>query len=182
MLISGRSIFLLGCLPLVQTQIRAQARLEPLTATVRESYQNMKLYLVRSAEMMPEDSYGFKLTPVSRPFGEWVRHTAEMNYGSCSKVLRVAKPDAKELEQAKSRAELVDLLKRSFEFCDPVFRKLTDQTLLTEVVLDDVKLYPVTEVVGLTNSLHEHYGNLIGYLRSNGVTPPSTLRTQKVLQ
>jgi hypothetical protein len=174
-------VVFLGWLPALTAQTPA-AGLDPLTTAVRESYQSMRLYLTASAELMPEANYGFKVTPVSRPFGEWVRHTAEMNYGSCSKLRGIPKPDPKIVEEPKTRAELIDLLKRSFEFCDPAFRGLSDRKLLTEMSSSELKLYPVTEVVGLTNSLHEHYGNLIAYLRSNGVTPPSTLRTQRSLQ
>jgi hypothetical protein len=177
---------LTACLTLVLCSLPALAQMpakpEPLTSTVRESYQTMRMYLIASAEMMAEEHYDFKLTSVSRPFGEWVRHTAEMNYGSCATIRGVAKPDPKSVEAAKRRTDLIDVLKQSFEFCDPAFRGLTDRQMLTETVLDGRSRYPVAEVVGLTNSLHEHYGNLIGYLRSKGVTPPSTLRTQRVLQ
>lgn len=154
----------------------------PLAATLRESYQTMRLYLTACAEMMSEEKYSFKLTPVSRTFGDWMKHTAEMNYGSCAVLRGMGKPDLKEVESARSKSDLVKVLKASFDFCDPAFRSLSDQSLLTEVTSGERKLYPVTEYIGLTHSLHEHYGNLIGYLRSNGVTPPSTLRTQKTLQ
>ena len=155
---------------------------EPLTQAVRESYQTMRLYLIASGEMMPEENYPFKLTPVSRPFGEWIRHTAEMNYGTCAKIRNVTPPEPKSLESAQTKEALIRELKASFAFCDPAFRGLTDANLLAEKALQDRKFYAVTEIVGLTNSLHEHYGNLIGYLRSKGVTPPSTVRTQRVLE
>jgi hypothetical protein len=136
-----------------------------LTASLRESYQNMRLCLAKSAELMNERDYEFKLTPVSRTFASWVQHTAEMNYTACSKIRGMARPDLKPVESA-AKEQLVEILQQSFEFCDPVFLRLNDQKLLTEISLDTRQLYPVTELVGLTNSLHEHYGNLIGYLRS----------------
>ena len=155
---------------------------QPLVQALRESYQTMRMYLVATGKMMPEDRYGFKITPVSRPFGEWIRHTAEMNYGSCAKLRAAAPPNLDRLAAAKSKEELTNQLEASFHFCDPAFRGITDRKLLTGKALADRQFTPVTEMIGLTNSLHEHYGNLIAYLRANGLTPPSTLRTQRVLQ
>jgi len=155
---------------------------EPLALALRESYQTMRLYLIAASEMMSEENYAFKLTPVSRTFGDWMKHTAEMNYASCAKLQGRTPPDAKSLESATTKEALVRELKSSFTFCDPAFRGISDQQLLAERATQERRFYPVTEMVGLTNSLHEHYGNLIGYLRSKGVTPPSTLRTQRVLQ
>lgn len=155
---------------------------EPLALALRESYQTMRLYLIAASEMMSEENYSFKLTPVSRTFGDWMKHTAEMNYGSCTKLHGGNPPDPKILESAKTKEALVRELKASFTFCDTAFRGISDRQLLAEKETPERRFYPVTEMVGLTNSLHEHYGNLIGYLRSKGVTPPSTLRTQRVLQ
>jgi len=155
---------------------------EPLAQSLRESYQAMRMYLVATGKMMPEDRYHFKITPVSRPFGEWMRHTAEMNYGSCARLRSVPLPTAGPLAAAKTKDEIMAELEASFRFCDPAFRGLADRDLLTERTAGDRRLTPVSEMIGLTNSLHEHYGNLIAYLRANGLTPPSTLRTQRVLQ
>lgn len=155
---------------------------EPLALALRESYQTMRLYLIAAGEMMSEEHYGFKLTSVSRTFGDWMKHTAEMNYVSCAKLHGGNPPDPKTLASAQTKEALVRELKASFAFCDTAFRGVSDRQLLAEKETSERRFYPVTEMVGLTNSLHEHYGNLIGYLRSKGVTPPSTLRTQRVLQ
>jgi hypothetical protein len=53
---------------------------------LRESFQNMRLCLTKTAELMNERDYEFKLTPVSRTFPGWVQHTAEMYYTACSKI------------------------------------------------------------------------------------------------
>lgn len=172
-------ICLLGLVVFLVPAVRAA---DPLVVALRDSYQTMRLYLLKSAEMMPEPEYRFKLTPVSRTFGDWVRHTAEMNYTACANLRGIRVPGAPELRAAATKAELTAVLNASFEFCDPAFRGMTSQKLMTEITSGDRRLFPVVEMVGLTNSLHEHYGNLIGYLRSKEITPPSTLRTQRVLQ
>lgn len=154
----------------------------PLTQAVRDSYQTMRLYLTASADMMPDEHYSFKLTPVSRTFGDWMKHTAEMNYAVCAKLRGVPAPDLASLSKAQTKADLARELKGSFSFCDPAFKGINDTTLVQEQSHAGQAFFPVIEMIGFTNSLHEHYGNLIGYLRSKGVTPPSTLRTQRVLQ
>jgi hypothetical protein len=155
---------------------------EPLTSVLRESYQTMRAYIIASAELMPEDKYGFKVNPHARTFADWMKHTIEMNYSACSTPRGVAAPNLQTLEQANSKQRLTALLTEAFEFCDPAFRNITDAKLMTGVPRGGRVIYPVTSLIGLTNSLHEHYGNVIGYLRSNGITPPSTLRTQRMLE
>lgn len=142
----------------------------------------MRLYIIASAESMEEKNYGYKLSPVARPFGEWVRHTTEMNYNSCALLRGMPKPDLKTVEAASTKEDLVKTLKESFEFCDPAFRNIADEDLAIQHAGADRKFFAGVEMIGLTNSLHEHYGNFIGYLRNNGVVPPSTVRTSKVMQ
>ena len=170
--------FLLGCLWLAPSTARAA---DPLSRTLRESYKGLKMFLVYSGDAMPEEYYSFKFAPTWRTFSDYLVHVAEANYISCS-TLRVVPQPKVELSGTMSKAELTKWLKDSFEFCDPAFANATDAKLLTQITSGDRTLYPVEEMIALTNSLSEHYGNVACYMRIKGVTPPSTLRTQLVMQ
>jgi hypothetical protein len=150
----------------------------PLTDVVKTSFESGKNNLIGAAAAMPETDYGFRLTPVQRPFGEWIEHTAEVNYRFCSAIKGVKAP-LSPAAHATSKAELQKRLQESFDFCDSVFKDVTDQKAMTAIDSGGKESYPVTSMVILVGGLNEHYGNLVGYLRTKGITPPSTARSQK---
>lgn len=126
---------------------------------------------------MPEADYSYRLTAPQRSFGEWIHHNAKMNYNRCSQAAGTAATG--KFSGASSKAELVEALKASFAYCDPIFQGMTDERALAAVGSDAKAIYPVDRLVGLPANWNEHYGNLVGYLRTKGITPPSTVRAQK---
>ena len=166
-------IFLLG----VAVPLCAQ---NPVTDTLRTGYSRMKQNLIETAEVMPEADYSFKLTPPQREFSGWLEHTAMSAYGSCAQMIGAAPPDAmKSVHGLTKKADVSRALKESFDYCDAAFKDMTDAKATTQVTIGDRKLYPVTPMIGLVALLNEHYGNLVGYMRSKGIVPPSTARASK---
>lgn len=148
----------------------------PLTEAVTARYNSAKQNLIETAEAMPEADYGFQLTEEQRPFSGWIEHTAMGNYSFCSGIASEPAPEAAHaLHGLSKKSELVSALKESFAYCDGVLKALNDTTAVTE----KNGKYPVTAMVSLIASLNEHYGNLVGYLRTKGITPPSSARTRR---
>jgi hypothetical protein len=150
-----------------------------LMSNFMSRYAAVKLNLIETAEVMPEANYSFKLTDAQRPFSGWIEHTAGMNYANCSAIQGKPAPAAAKHSAPQSKAELVKELKDSFDFCDAALKGMTDDKALAEVTIGEKKVYPVGTMIGMIGGLNEHYGNLVGYLRKNGITPPSTARTAK---
>ena len=67
----------------------------------------------------------------------------------------------------KTKAEIVKNLKESFDYCDATFAKLDDQKILSSPQM-------VASFLHTTVHNNEIYGNIVGYLRSSGIVPPST--------
>ncbi len=152
----------------------------PLTQAVTASYNGAKMNLIEAAEAMPADAYSFKLTPGQRAFGDWMEHTAMGNYGFCASMAGTAAPaEAAHIHDLEGKADIQRVLKASFDYCDGVLKTMTDQKALAEVTIGERKSFPVQGMVRMVGSLNEHYGNIVGYLRSKGVTPPSTARQKK---
>ena len=152
----------------------------PFTDALKGSYGRVKLNLIETADVMPEADYAFKLTPAQRSFGEWIGHTALSAYNGCSAMQGAAQPEAaKALHDLKAKADLQRALKESFDYCDAAFKSLDDKKASTEVSTGTGNIYPATSMVGLVGGLNEHYGNLVGYMRSKGVVPPSSARAMK---
>ena len=152
----------------------------PLVDAIVGQYKPMKLNFMEGAAAIPEADYSFRLTPPQRPLGEWISHTAQGNYARCAAIMgKETPPESKKAGETKAKAEVQKVLQASFEYCDAAFKSLTDQPALAEVTIAGKKSDPVTAMVSLIASLNEHYGNMVGYLRMKGITPPSTARAQK---
>ena len=145
---------------------------DPLTTHGKMMYRGVKTLLVRSAERMPEENYGFRPVETVRTFGQILGHVADSQFAFCSTVLG-EKNTAPKVEQTKTtKADLVAALKDAFAYCDRAWEGLTDASA-TQLVGHgpSPKLGMLT--VANVHSV-EHYGNLIVYLRMKGLVPPSS--------
>ena len=138
------------------------------TANIQRYYTPVRNNIEAAAEAMPEAKYGFKIAPEQMTFGEWINHSTERNYLDCSTLRSETNPMPKsKTDLLKSKAEIVKNLKESFDYCDATFAKLDDQKILSSPQM-------VTSFLHTTVHNNEIYGNIVGYLRANGITPPST--------
>jgi hypothetical protein len=102
---------------------------------------------------------------------------ANAQYAFCSAAVGESSPATEDFEQTRTtKAAIVEALEMGFGYCEGVFRRMTD-----EMGAQSVDLFgsPNTAFGVLAfNSAHnyEHYGNLVTYMRLNGITPPSSMR------
>ncbi len=159
---------------LLATAAVAVAQDNPLSAFNKRAYGQVKVWLLGSAEKMPEENYTFKPTDAVRSFGQVVGHVADAQYLFCSAALGEKNPALK-IEQTKtSKADLIAALKDAFAYCDKAYDGMTDATATQMVKFfggDTPKLSVLT--VNLAHSA-EHYGNIVVYLRLKNIVPPST--------
>jgi len=145
----------------------------PLLAAVRERFDRIRLDFEESADLVPEEKYGFRLTPAQRTFGEWIGHTSAGLYGYCSAIKGEPRPEAaKHAEHAKTKADLSRGIKEAFAYCDSALQGTSDAKLLDRPAA-------VRGAINLVASPNEHYGNIVGYMRASGLVPPSTARAMK---
>ncbi len=159
---------------LLATSSVAVAQDNPLSKFNKRAYGQLKVWLLQSAEKMPEENYDFKPTDAVRSFGQVVGHVADAQYMFCSVVLAEKNPGLK-IEQTKtSKADLVAALKDAFAYCDKAYDLVTDASAAQMVKLfgSDMPKFSVLTV----NNMHcsEHYGNLVTYMRLKNVVPPSS--------
>jgi uncharacterized damage-inducible protein DinB len=138
------------------------------------AYGFVKANLLRSAEKMPEENYGFKPTEAVRSFGQIIGHVADSQYYFCS-VARGEKNPGLKIEQTKSsKADLVAALKDAIAYCDKAYDGMTEASA-SEIVKLMGRDMPRRDVL-TANAMHgvEHYGNLVVYLRMKNIVPPSS--------
>ena len=144
------------------------------TASARALWEDVSNYLVQSAVDMPEAKYSFKPTPAVRSFGELLGHVAGSQSMFCAMALGEKAPAEDAVEKSTtSKADLIKALKASNEYCQRAYA-LPDATVADTVNMFGsvrTKLY-----VLMINATHdnEHYGNIVTYLRMNGMVPPSS--------
>lgn len=166
----------------------ATAADDPLTASVKAPQENvlvsdsMKLYegvqkiLLRSAELTPEEDYGFRPAESVRTFGQIVGHVADAQYLFCSAVVGEKSPRPGIEKSRTSKANLIKALKESFAYCDRAYDGMTDASAAQMVKFMGGEK-PKLGVLSV-NNVHtiEHYGNLVTYMRMRNLVPPTSDR------
>ena len=173
----------LGVLAIVGLAGGVQAQ-QPATAanvavrTQRELWQAMTNYVTQAAEAVPESLYGYKPVATVRSFGQLIGHVAGAQYLICAAALGDPPRAEDDIEKSKTtKADLVAALKASTEYCGKAYAQ-SDVTAQQRTQLfgqDQSRLY----ALGL-NTAHngEHYGNIVTYMRMNGLVPPSSRPAQ----
>jgi uncharacterized damage-inducible protein DinB len=146
----------------------------PAVNSTRTVWDVFTKYVTSVAEELPESTYAYRPTPEVRSAGQLVGHIANAQYMFCSTALGEPAPQKEDIEKTRTRkAELVAALKESTRYCNRAYGQ-TDRAAQQSTKLfgeQRTRLF----VLGL-NAAHnaEHYGNLVTYLRLNGIVPPSS--------
>jgi uncharacterized damage-inducible protein DinB len=135
-------------------------------------FETVKGYIVASAEQMPEEHYAYRPTPEVRTFGEIVGHVAMTQYWFCNGAMGEGQ-EPENYEAITVKAEMVEAIKKAFDYCAKAYA-MGDSWALEEVELwgqTNTRLWVLS-----FNMAHawEHYGNLVTYMRENGLVPPSS--------
>lgn len=154
--------------------VNPAAAANPLLASSKVFYQNAKQDILRSAEKMPEDKYAFKPVDSVRTYGQILAHVADGQYEFCGAA--AGKHDEKGVEHtAKTKAEIVAALKTAFAYCDDIYAGMTDAKAAEMIpAFGGAKITRLSMLDFNVSHTMEHYGNLVTYLRIEGLVPPSS--------
>lgn len=143
-------------------------------STTRALWQGLTGYITTAADELPEELYAYRPTDEVRSFGELFAHVAGAQYLICGAALGDPPRDEDEVERtAKTKPAIVAALTASTAYCARAYAQ-TDKAAQQSTKLfgqDATRLYALT-----MNATHngEHYGNIVTYLRLNGIVPPSS--------
>ena len=155
--------------------LTAQSGPLSLTAEMTQDYRSVRDYVLATAEEVPESLYAFKPSPVVRTFAQQFAHIADDQYNLCAPAQGATRNAAyRAIENSlSSKSDIVPALHAAFAYCDSVYAATTDANATTPVAGR-----PHTRFGMLNwNMWHtwEHYGNLVVYMRLNGLVPPSAM-------
>ena len=144
--------------------------------------------VLEAAEAMPEDKFDFspeKATVAGsdfkgvRTFGEQLKHIAASNYLIWSPITGDKAPDnvneGKGPDSMKSKADIIKYVKDSFAYGHKVVATLTDKNAVEAIKSGSGR--PTTRLFLATFApahCFDHYGQMVVYLRMNGIVPPAS--------
>ena len=152
----------------------------PIVKTLRAQWQGVRDKVVNICDLIPEDKLDFKATPDVRSFKDLVVHIAGEGYNflrPLGSVPGVTPPTNAELAALKTKAELMKALRDSFDWQGKLIDSLTE-TAATELAPGRGGAAGTTPkwnaIVSLLVDNMDHYGNLVTYVRLNGLVPPAS--------
>ena len=174
----GLILLFVGMVALAGTQARAQD--SPLLGPLKQQWEGIRTNVVRTAEIVPEDKYDFKPTPEVRSFRDLFIHIVEENYFFMGVVTGERAGDPNRFKNLKTRAEIVKALNESYDYGAKALAGLDDQKAMEMVPLMGNRQGPrwSAALANIVDNM-DHYGNLVVYMRLNGIVPPSTAARQQ---
>lgn len=151
----------------------------PMVSGSKVFYQMAKQDIMRTAEKVPEDKYAFRPAPTVRTLGQILAHVADGQYEMCGGA--AGEDDQKNVEQtAKTKPEIIAALKTAFAYCDAIYASMTD-TKAAELLpaFGGGKITRLSMLDFNVAHTMEHYGNLVTYMRIQGIVPPSSESQQR---
>jgi uncharacterized damage-inducible protein DinB len=152
--------------------------------------------VVEAAEAMPEDKFDFSPDKLNLPgsdykgvrtFGEQLKHIAASNYLIWSPIIGEKPPDTvndlieqlvndgKGPDNMKAKAEIIKFVKDSFAFGHKAVATLNSSNLVEPLTSrsgrQTTRLFQATFAAA---HAFDHYGQMVEYLRMNGLVPPAS--------
>jgi hypothetical protein len=143
--------------------------------------------VVEAAEAMPAEKYDFSPASLNIPgaaykdvrtFAQLVKHTATANYRFWTTVTGEKMPEnikgPNGPDELKTKAEIVQFLKDSFAVGHRAAKTLTPENAGEQLPLfrgTQARLYIVS---GAVIHAADEYGQMVEYLRMNGIVPPAS--------
>lgn len=148
---------------------------EAILADAKQQWTTAKNNVLKAAQKFDESKYGYKASPEVRSFAGFVGHIADASVLFCSAVLGEKKAATAE-KTLTAKADLVKALEESLAYCDKAHASLSGEKAAETVKFFGSERSKVGVLFFNNMHVYEHYGNLVTYMRANGVVPPSSER------
>ena len=146
----------------------------------------VEMEIISTVDAMPADKFGFAPTDGEfkgvRTFGQMVKHFSATNHILAAAALGEEPPadagDELGPENVRTKAEILTYLKGSFVHLDKAVEAIGQTNIpVNASPISPLKRGEVTRLALITETLlhaYDHYGQMVEYLRMNGVVPPAS--------
>jgi hypothetical protein len=171
----------------VHGQSKAVADPSTLSSAIDREISNIENQFVAAAEAMPEDKFDSSPANLNLPgsdfqgvrtFAMQVKHVAADNFAIWAPL--TGKPEPAGInapngpDEMKGRTEILRFLKDSFVFSHKAVTGLTNENALGLVEFRKNNVTRISLVILALTHINDHYGQMVEYLRMNGVVPPGS--------
>lgn len=157
-----------------------------VTMILSHTVSNLEEDFIPAAEAMPEDKFSFAPAEGEfkgvRTFAQQIKHVAAVNYELAAAILEEKSPvdigDESGPASITSKADILKYLKQSFVYVHKAIDTINDSNAV-ETVRSPFGEGKVSRL-GLASTIpshgYDHYGQMVVYLRMNGIIPPASKR------
>ena len=178
-------VVLLACTSAAVAQANRPLQQRPIAEALDSWITNTERHVVPVADVMPEDKYSFAPAQTSgefknvRTFAQQLKHLAANNYWMAALIL--GNKASAELynetgpDSVRTKAEIMEYLKGSFvalhKAVETIDSKNVAEPVATAISWQKTRLSFAVDAIAHS---FDHYGQLVEYLRMNGIIPPDS--------
>jgi uncharacterized damage-inducible protein DinB len=155
-----------------------------VTEVLDRTVSNFEHEFVPAAEAMPENRFGFAPTNGEfkgvRTFAQQIKHVASVNYELGGAILE-EKPPVDVSDEAgpasiTTKADILKYLNDSFAYVHKAVQTINDKNLVETVrsPWGEGKVTRLSLATSVAWHGFDHYGQMVEYLRMNGIIPPAS--------
>jgi hypothetical protein len=152
----------------------AKAQTTTMSSVLDHSLSSVEKRVVEACDAMPADKYGFAPTNGEfkgvKTFAEQVQHIGDDNYGAFGAFFPEKHPAG---PAGTSKAELIAYVRGAFAFAHRAVATVTVENAATPLP-DDQQLTRLGLTLEEIGHSENHYGQIVEYLRMNGIIPPAS--------
>src|ERR1700679_1485459 len=182
--VAALAIFLV-CSSAVQAQAAKTIQQRTIAEALDSWITNTETHVVEAANAMPEEKYSF--TPPGaycefkgvRTFAQQVKHLAANNYGIAMLIL--GKTRTAEMlnetgpDSVKTKAEIMEYLRGSFTALHNAVATIDEKNVVQPATSTSAwQKTRLSFAVDAVAHSFDHYGQMVEYLRMNGIVPPDS--------
>lgn len=175
------SLALLASVAMAQQGAPASAP-PTVAATLDRQLSMLEKEMVPMGTDMPDSKFNFVPSGGDfkgvRGFGDQLKHVAMVNYRVSGAILREKPPLPADMASLQTKDAIMKVFEDSFRYAHKAFATITEKNLVEPIPAlsgngTTTRLWLATLLIGHDR---DHYGQLVVYLRMNGIIPPASRR------
>src|SRR6266576_628991 len=180
--VTGIAFLLIACMAAQASKPKEEHR--TVTQVLDRTVYNMEQEFIPAAEAMPEDKFGFAPTSGEfkgvRTFAQQIKHVAAVNYILGAAILGEKPPvdtgGENGPDSAKSKADIMRYLNDSFAYIHKAAGTIDDKNQVSPIKnpFGEGNATRLGLAIGIAGHCSNHYGQMVEYLRMNGIIPPAS--------
>ncbi len=185
--VMGLLTFVMGVFASATAQGKPAANQPALASVLDGQITSLERQFIAAAEALPEDKFDYSPASLDLPgsefksvrtFSQQIKHVAADNFAIWAPL--TGKPEPAGLnapngpENLRTRAEILKFLNDSFAFGHKAVSGMNANNELELVEFRGNKVTRIYLAIFAMTHGYDHYGQLVEYLRMNGIVPPAS--------